>query len=269
MSELHLSELWRYPVKSMRGRRHARLAVEARGFRADRRWMPVGPDGGFLTQRQLPRMALINTEVTAGPRGDELVLSLDSGERCVVSADSQAQMIDVSVWGDRCLGSTLGETVDRWLSEFLQQPCRLVAFPAEQRRAVDPRYAGPDDQVGFADGFPFLLISQASLDELNERLDTPVAMQRFRPNLVVSGCEAHAEDQWQRIRIGDIQFRLAKPCSRCPIPSIDPMTAERGKEPLRTLHGYRYWDNHIWFGQNLLHDAIGVLQEGMRVEVLA
>ena len=153
-------------------------------------------------------------------------------------------------------------------SDFLQLDCRLVYLPDDQVRQVDPKYANPGEQVGFADGFPFLLISQASLDDLNARLDNPVPMQRFRPNLVVDGCSAYAEDAWRRIRIGDIEFRVAKPCSRCIIPTIDPLTATRADEPLRTLMGYRRWDNNVWFGQNLLHDTPGVLAEGMQVEVL-
>lgn len=268
MAELRLTELWRYPVKSMRGDRHAALRVDARGFCSDRRWMLVGPDGRFLTQRQLPRMALINTQLVESADGDRLTLSLGSGEHCQVTVGPAPELIDVSVWGDSCQGLAVGEAVDAWLSDFLHQPCRLVMFPEQQVRAVDPHYASPRDQVGFADGFPFLLISQASLDELNRRLKNPLSMQRFRPNLVVDGCEPHAEDGWKRIRIGEIEFRVAKPCSRCPIPTIDPLTAERGAEPLRTLREYRYWDNRIWFGQNLLHHGSGELHEGMRVEVL-
>ena len=135
-------------------------------------------------------------------------------------------------------------------------------------RAVDPDYARPADQVGFADGFPFLLISQASLDHLNRRLAAPLPMLRFRPNLVVSGCEPYAEDGWRHLRIGDLEFRVAKPCSRCIIPTIDPTTAQRSAEPLRTLRGYRRRDNKVYFGQNLIHDALGRLEVGMPVEVL-
>jgi uncharacterized protein YcbX len=144
-----------------------------------------------------------------------------------------------------------------------------VHFPDDSRRAVDPDYAAPADQVGFADGFPFLLISQASLDDLNARLDQPVPMLRFRPNLVVSGCGPYAEDGWKRIRIGDIEFRVAKPCSRCIIPTIDFATGERAREPLQTLMTYRKRDNKVYFGQNLLHDAGGRLEVGTQVEVLA
>jgi len=264
VSELLLSELWRYPVKSMRGARHRQLAVDARGFVADRRWMLVDAQGRFLTQRQLPRMALLDAELGDG----RLQLSAAGQSLDVPPPAADAPLLEVQVWNDRVLAQPVSAAVDRWLSEFLGQACRLVMLPDTQVRRVDPDYARAQDQVGFADGFPFLLISQASLDDLNARLDAPLPMRRFRPNLVVSGCAPYAEDGWKRIRIGDLQLRVVKPCSRCIIPTIDPATAERAAEPLRTLMGYRKRGNQVYFGQNLLHDGPGELAEGMPVEVL-
>jgi uncharacterized protein YcbX len=174
----------------------------------------------------------------------------------------------VRVWEDECEAVAPDPAADAWLSDFLGQPCRLVRMPDDIRRPVDASYGAPTDQVGFADGFPLLLISQASLDHLNARLATPLPMVRFRPNLVVAGTAPHEEDSWRRIRIGDCTLRVAKPCSRCIIPTIDPTTAQRSSEPLRTLMGYRRRDNKIFFGQNLLHDGPAELAEGMRVEVL-
>jgi hypothetical protein len=176
--------------------------------------------------------------------------------------------MEVVVWGDAVQASPAGADADAWLSGFLGLPCRLVCFPDDAVRSVDPGFARPSDQVGFADGFPFLLISQASLDDLNGRVDEAVSMLRFRPNLVVDGCDAYAEDDWRRIRIGDIEFRVAKPCSRCVIPTIDPATGLRGQEPLRTLMSYRRRDNKVYFGQNLIHDGFGRLAVGMPLEVL-
>ena len=259
-----LTELWRFPVKSLRGARCARLAVDARGGRHDRRWMLVDRQGRFLTQRELPRMALLNTAL----HGAALSLWLDGEAPRPVACPADAAELPVRVWHDTCLARAVDPAVDAWLSDFLQRDCRLVYLPDDAVRQVDPAYARPGDQVGFADGFPFLLISQASLDDLNARLDCPVPMQRFRPNLVVDGCAPYAEDQWRRIRIGELEFRVAKPCSRCIIPTIDPRTAERASEPLRTLSRYRRRDNKVWFGQNLLHDGPGKLAEGMPVEVL-
>lgn len=264
MAELQLSEIWRYPVKSMRGARLDRIGVDAGGPSGDRRWMLVDTDGNFLTQRQLARMALIDVEIT--DRGLRLACQGQAVE--VPTPDPQAPLHPVRVWSDNCLAQFAGQPVGDWLSELLGQACRLAWLPPTQQRPVTPDYARPGDQVAFSDGFPFLLISQASLDDLNARLDRPVPMYRFRPNLVIEGCEPFAEDGWKRIRVGEIEFRVAKPCSRCIIPTIDPQTAERSAEPLRTLSGYRRRENKVYFGQNLLHDGPGQLAEGMPVEIL-
>jgi hypothetical protein len=172
------------------------------------------------------------------------------------------------VWGDSVRAEAAGPEADDWLSRSLGVPCRLVCFARDAVRSVDPAFSRATDQVGFADGFPFLLISQASLDDLNRRLAQPVAMLRFRPNLVVAGGEAFAEDGWRRIRIGGLAFRVAKPCSRCIIPTIDPLTGQRGVEPLRTLNSYRKRGKQVYFGQNLVHESPGRLAVGMPVEVL-
>lgn len=161
-----------------------------------------------------------------------------------------------------------GDEAAAWLSRFLEMECRLVFFPEDEIRQVDPTYARSGDRTAFSDGFPVLLISQASLDDLNRRLKTPVAMRRFRPNLVVSGCEPFAEDGWKQIRVGEVTFRVVKPCSRCVIPNIDPDTAEKSAEPTRTLSGFRRRENKIFFGQNLIADGMGKLELGMPVEVL-
>ena len=141
-------------------------------------------------------------------------------------------------------------------------------FPQDEFRQCDPVYAKPGEKTAFSDGFPYLLISQASLDDLNQRLDTAVEMKRFRPNLVIAGSQAFEEDNWKKIRIGDVSFRLVKPCSRCIIPSIDPQSGVKSAEPLKTLSSYRKRDNKIFFGQNLIAEGSGILQTGMPVEVL-
>ncbi len=264
MPELKLSALYRYPVKSLRGETFDAIAVTPRGLAHDREWMLVDANGKFLTQRQQPRMSLIDTYVA--DRGG-LRLRAPGMPELALDGDSVAR-IEVTVWNDRVTAATVDAAADAWFSEFLGVRCRLVHFPSDSRRAVDPGYASADDEVGFADGFPFLLISQASLDELNTRLGEPVPMRRFRPNLVIDGCDPFAEDGWRRIRIGDVGFRVVKPCSRCIIPTIDPATGERHAEPLRTLMSYRKRDNKVYFGQNLIHDGVGQLAVGMPVEVL-
>lgn len=264
MPGMTLAAVYRYPVKSLRGEAFSGLDVDPRGFAFDRHWMLVDAQGRFLTQRQQPRMALLDAHVDDS---GSLTLSAPGMDPIRVAAQA-ASRVDVTVWGDALQAELRDPQADAWLSEFLDVPCRLVAQPSDVVRAVDREYAQADDQVGFADGFPFLLISQASLDDLNGRLEQAVPMIRFRPNLVVDGCAPFAEDNWRRIRIGDMSFRVAKPCSRCIIPTIDPATAERGKEPLQTLMRYRRRDNKVYFGQNLLHDAVGRLEVGMPVEVL-
>ena len=264
MGGMKLAALYRYPVKSLGGEQYQRLDVQARGFNFDRHWMVVDAQGRFLTQRQQPRMSLINAR--ADDRG-ALRLRAPGMSDAVIAAPTD-ERIEVTVWGDSVPAISVGSDTDVWLSEFLALPCRLVCFAQDAVRAVDQNFAQPQDQVGFADGFPFLLISKASLDDLNGRLEQPVPMLRFRPNLVIDGCHAFAEDDWRRIRIGELEFRVAKPCSRCIIPTIDPATGLRGQEPLRTLMGYRKRENKVYFGQNLIHDGIGQLAAGMSVEVL-
>ncbi len=265
MNEMKLTALYRYPVKSMRGESLQRMEVDARGPAFDRHWMVVNEKGRFLTQRELPRMALIRPEVVEGG----LRLRAPGMPELEAPSPSFSESVEVQVWKDLCRALPMGEAADRWLREFLGLPCRLVEFPREEHRRVDPHYATAGDETEFSDGFPFLLISQGSLDDLNRRMPRPLPMERFRPNLVVEGCEPYAEDEWKRIRIGDIPFRVVKPCSRCVIPTVNPETGEReGNEPLKTLMTYRKEGGKVFFGQNLIHDAEGVLEVGMPVEIL-
>ncbi len=240
------------------------MDVGARGLLLDRHWMLVNDQGRFLTQREFPRMALITPTVT------ETGLHLHAPGMFDLEVQSEGLgQLKVQVWGDECIAQPVSAEADQWLSDFLMQSCRLVYLPSAQKRQVDQRYAQPQDEVGFADGFPFLLISQASLDDLNQRMGLDLPMTRFRPNLVVDGCHAYAEDDWKRIRIGNMEFRVAKPCSRCVIPTVNPETGEReGNEPLKTLMSYRKQGNNVYFGQNLLHDGEGRLETGMVVDVL-
>jgi hypothetical protein len=173
----------------------------------------------------------------------------------------------VKVWRDVCDAVPLGEEVNRWFSDVLELPCQLVYMDESTFRPVNPSFAANNEQVSFADGFPFLLISEASLQDLNQRLDEPIPMNRFRPNLVVSGCEAFAEDNWREIRIGAISFRVVKPCSRCSITTVEQTTGIRGKEPLLTLAQYRRRNGEIFFGQNLIPGEIGMLQIGDVVKI--
>ena len=261
---LELSAVYRHPVKSLKGESLDELVIGPKGPELDRHWMLVNEKGRFLTQRELPRMALVRPRVIA----TGLELSAPGMPLLEVLPDSD-ESLEVQVWNDRCRARVMSPAADRWLSDFLGLPCRLVYMPEDEQRQVDPAYARPGDRAEFSDGFPLLLISKASLDDLNRRMGRVLPMERFRPNLVVSGCEPYAEDSWKRIRIGDLTFRVVKPCSRCVIPTVNPETGQReGNEPLKTLMSYRKEGNKVLFGQNLIHDGEGVLRVGMPVEVI-
>jgi uncharacterized protein YcbX len=252
-----------YPIKACRGVRVHEWPVVERGFDADRRWMIVDESGMFLTQREVPRLALVSVAFEAGslrvsrPGSSPLLLprSYDVGPAR-----------SVRIWNDLSLGCahSAGST---WFSEFLGAPHELVYMPDTAHRAVNPARARPGDIVSFADGYPFLLTSEASLADLNRRLAEPIPMERFRPNIVVSGGEAFAEDEYKSLRLGELTFRAAKRCDRCSVTTVDVETGERGKEPLRTLATYRLWDSKVWFGMNLIHDGPGVLRVGDTVHV--
>lgn len=261
-----LSSIYYYPAKSMRGIQATQAAVAARGLEHDRRWMLVDQQGRFITQRQCPQLALVSLLPVANgwrahaPGMPPLMLTTPPGH---------AASMDVSVWRDTLSATLADNEAGDWFSRYTGvDGVRMVYMPDATQRHVDASYAASGDIVSFADGFPFLLISTASLDDLNSRMAEALPMSRFRPNLVVDGCEAFAEDTWKRIRIGGITFRVAKPCSRCKVTTIDPLTAQAGKEPLKTLASYRRWDNEVWFGMNLVHDGTGDLEAGMQVEIL-
>ncbi|QDG49355.1 MOSC domain-containing protein [Persicimonas caeni] len=265
MNDIVISSLHIYPVKSAAGVEVDAARVTDRGFAHDRRWMVVAPDGTFITQRSHPKLALVRPSLGGG----ELRLERAGAAPLVVPAElGRGAELEVEVWGERCKALDAGDEAGRWFGEELGTDCRLVFMPESTRRAVDPKHGGADDIVSFADGYPFLLIEQASLEDLNGRLDAPVPMDRFRPNIVVDGAEAFAADDWERVRIGKVEFRVAKPCDRCVVTTIDQATGEKGKEPLRTLATYRREGSKVLFGQNLIQQNEGVVRVGDRLEVL-
>ena len=217
---LQLSALYRFPLKSGRGEVLEQARVDSLGLCGDRRWMVVDTSSGrFLTQRLLPAM----TQLVARWHGDDLALNAPGmPELLVALPDTDTALRCVSVWSDNLSVPDAGDAAARWLSDCLQRDCRLVQVPAQHARQVDPLYARPGEQVGFADGFPLLLIGQASLDDLSRRVGRPLEMLRFRPNLVVSGSSPYAEDSWRRIRIGELELRVVKGCSRCIMTTLDP-----------------------------------------------
>jgi uncharacterized protein len=273
---MHLSGIYIYPVKSLRGISLSMANVDDLGFVGDRRFLVVDADGRFLTQRALPEMALITTMLAA----DTLTLSAAAAGSVSVarSADSAAPLRSVSVWrSEGLLAEDCGDSAAAWLSDFLSMKCRLVRIGEKFRRPIlKPDVAGPGDIVSFADSFPFLVISEATLADLNVRLaaqdHAALPMNRFRPNLVVAGCSAFAEDSWARFRIGEVIFRIGGACTRCVVTTTDQESARRGQEPLRTLATYRRDPNEptdVLFGQNVLHETkTGVVRVGDEVGIV-
>ncbi|HZX16109.1 MAG TPA: MOSC domain-containing protein [Pseudomonas sp.] len=266
---LHLSGLYRYPLKSAAGEALRETALDALGVQGDRRWMVVDAETGrFLTQRLLTQMTQLQARWLGGTH---LQLSAPGmAELQVTVPDEQAPLRGVTIWRDSLQVPDAGEAAAQWLSQFLGRACRLVQVSEPRARQVDTAYAEAGDKVAFADGFPLLLIGQASLDDLSARVGRPLPMLRFRPNLVVSGSEPYAEDSWKRIRIGELEFRVVKGCSRCIMTTLDPETGERSadREPLTTLKTYREREGEVYFGQNLIACGEGQLRLDMPVQVL-
>jgi uncharacterized protein YcbX len=272
---MHVTGLHIHPVKSLRGLAVGAASVDSLGVVGDRRFLVVDPAGNFLTQRTVPGMARV------GALLDDAFLTLScegSGDiRVRRDPDPEAPDAVVRIWKSAGLrAEDCGDAPAAWLSSALQGPCRLVRIGPKFNRPVRADYARPGDVLGFPDGFPLLIISEASLGDLNRRMaetgGEALPMNRFRPNVVVAGCEPYAEDSLGRFRIGNVVFRAAKPCLRCIVTTTDQLTGKRGKEPLRTLAGYRrdpQAPTEVMFGYNLVNETkSGVIRVGEPVEPL-
>jgi uncharacterized protein YcbX len=252
-----LSGISLYPVKSLGGIAVTEAELDEFGLRDDRRWMVVDAAGRFHTQRWRPRLALVRPELTG-----EGVRLRAPGMPEVLVPRGGGSTGGVAVWADICIAESCGADADMWISRFLGEACRIVYMPESTRRPIRRRREQALGRVGFADAYPFLLLSDASLAGLNARLDVPVPINRFRPNLVVSGVGAHAEDGWDRVRIGDVGFVVTKQCDRCVLTTIDQETAIGGVEPLRTLATYRKAKEGVMFGVYVAHAVRGRLSVG-------
>lgn len=256
-----------YPIKSCAPWTRDEAVVEPRGLAGDRRWMIADAQGRFLTARQHPRLTLVRAE----PDGEALELAAPGRPSLTLRSPLSGPRIEATVWKNVVQARAADAAADAWISGFLGQPARFVHMDAECVRSVSPDYGRPGDEVSFADGYPLLLISQAALDQLNAKLARAVPMLRFRPSLVVTGTLPHAEDGWKRIRVGEVEFDVVKPCTRCVFTTVD---FERGEfdpsgEPLRTLTTYRRTPKGVTFGQNLIPRGTGVVRVGDAVEILA
>lgn len=262
---MKIAALYRYPVKSLGGQSVPHARVEPLGLAEDRRWMLVDEGGRFLTRRQLPGLARIE----ARPQPDGI--SLHHGSEAPLPVrfpDADAPLMPVRIWSDEVTAQPAGDAANAWLSARMGRPLRLVHQSARCPRPVSPTYGATSDRVSFADGFPLLVTTRESLAALSEKLGEPVAMERFRPNIVLSGAPAAwAEDGWRRLRIGGLTLRLVKPCVRCIVTTQDPETGETlgdGREPLRTLRALgRKTKEGVAFGVNAIPD----LAEGASANV--
>lgn len=260
-----LSAITLYPIKSCGGIAVEDWEVDAFGLRDDRRWMVATPEGVMVSQRDCPDLALVRVAV--------------SGTHLTVTAPGMAALVlprsplggrpaSVTVWSDRISAVLPDHRADAWFSQVVGRECVLAHIPETVVRPVDPAYAPEGGRTGFADGFPFLLVGEASLRDLNRRLAAPLPMNRFRPNLVVAGSEAFAEDDWREFRIGSIPMAGVKPCARCVVTTTDQASGRRdGDEPLRTLATFRRHPRGVMFGQNVVHYGTGRLRLGDIVRV--
>ncbi|MFD5507577.1 MOSC domain-containing protein [Streptomyces sp. NPDC127051] len=273
MSNLYVQALHIHPVKSVAGTAPDEMAVEPWGLSGDRRWALVDTEGTVITQRQQPRLALAAARPLGG---DAVALSAPGMAELAVQVPQPGPLEPVTLFGKKIETVVAASAAADWFSAYLGVPARLVHMddPAV-RRPVDPQYALPGETVSLADGYPVLLTTLASLDALNSLIaqgdhpeEGPLPMNRFRPNVVVAGAEAWAEDGWRRIAIGDAVFRGARECGRCIVTTTDQATAERGKEPLKTLARHRRIGKSLAFGRQLVPVRTGTVRVGDEVRVL-
>ena len=265
MSNPTVKALFIYPIKSCAGLAVAQLDFDAIGPCLDRRWMVVDPGGHMLTQRVAPRLARIRPRLA----GDLLVLEAPGVEPLSIPQFSDVGRVPATVWRHSGHGWDQGEQAARWFSQVLEQPARLLRWAEDEVRPTGRQAAGYPNRVAFADGYPLLVLSQASLDDLNSRMSTELGVERFRPNILVEGCVPYAEDTWTEVQVSGLHIALVKPCVRCVVTTIDQASLERGPEPLRTLARYRKTPNGVIFGQNAVHQGPGHIRVGAAVRVLS
>jgi uncharacterized protein len=270
---MRVASLHTYPIKGCYRVDHERVEVEPWGMAGDRRWCVVDPaTGEAITQRDNSALTQIRPAPVPNTRG--LVLRTTGHADLTVAEPVDGESVEVSVWGFTGWAVRVGAAVDDWLSSALDQKVRLVWLADPTQRVVEPSYAAPGDRVSFADGYPLLLGNLGSLASLNDliaesgSLEGPLPMTRFRPNVVIDDAPAWAEDSWLggRLRIGDVVFRVPKPCGRCVVTTTDQETGERGREPLRTLGRHRNTNQKLLFATNLIPDGRGWISVGDAVE---
>jgi len=264
---ISVASLIYYPIKACRGHEVEVSTIQRSGLEHDRQMMVTTPEGGFLTQREHPKLALVTPSISS----EKLTLTAPGTENLTLDLRKSSPTRPVNIWRSTGVQAVdQGERAAEWFSDWLETSVRLVHIADGYIRKINEKYAvSGDDHTAFADGYPILLASEESLADLNSRLVEFVPMNRFRPNLVVRGCDPFAEDTWSRIRIGEVELAVVKPCARCVVTTIDKDTLEKSKEPLKTLASYRTKNGGAMFGQNVIPLNEGKLRQGMNVEILS
>ncbi len=265
---MKIHKLYRYPVKSLGGQSVLTLAPETRGFKDDRRWMFIDADGTFITRRAVPKMCEYGAEV----HGDELrFVRIADGHvlGAVAGARNGSKQVDVTVWDDSLTATLIEDAAIPNIAAALGIPgARLVYMAEDDRRPVDPRFAKPNEEVSFADGFPYLITTTASLNDLSARVGEDLDERRFRPNIIIDQLSPFAEDDWAALQIGTHRFRLPKPCARCIMITQAPDTGERNLRVLAELSTYRKVDHKVMFGMNACWEGgDGAVKVGDLVEI--
>jgi len=261
---LKLSEIFIYPIKSLGGISVNSSNVEPRGLKYDRRFLLVDENNVFMTQRDFAEMALL--KLSFDKNGFKVLNTKDGSYIILPFKSDSKEIISVTIWDDFCNAVRVNQELDNWFSTVINKKCSLVYMPDDEKRIVEKKYINEDHIVSFADAYPFLIIGQSSLDDLNSRLETPLPMNRFRPNFVFAGGKPYEEDNWKDFKIGNVKFKAVKPCARCLITTTNQETAERTNEPLKTLSEYRKVDNKVLFGMNVICKSFGKISVSDKIE---
>ncbi|MBE0570494.1 MAG: MOSC domain-containing protein [Ignavibacteriaceae bacterium] len=262
-----LSEINIYPIKSLAGISLQSAEVEERGLKYDRRWVLVDETNTFFAQRDFLEMALIKVDIEDdGLRLQHKKKNIEPLK--IPFSFEHSKKGEVTIWDDTVIGEFYNNQIDQWFSEIIGIKCHIVKMPESTKRIVDTTYA-ENKIVSFADAFPFMIIGQASLDDLNSRMEKPLPMNRFRTNLVFTGGKPFEEDNWKKFKVGEVIFEAVKPCARCVITTTDQETAERAEEPLLTLSKYRKVENKVMFGMNLVCESTGKVSVGDKISLLS
>jgi len=263
---LALSEIYIYPVKSLGGISVDSVIVEERGLKYDRRYLLIDENNVFMTQRDFPQLALL--KLSFRENGFNVLNTQNNSYTFIPFESDSKENISVTIWDDVCSAVRVSKELDDWFSTAINKKCSLVYMPDDEKRIVEKKYINDEHIVGFADAYPFLIIGQSSLDDLNTRLDKPIPMNRFRTNFVFTGGKPYEEDNWKDFKIGELSFKAVKPCARCVITTTNQDTAERSNEPLKTLSEYRKINNKVMFGMNLVCRQTGSITVGNKIEII-